>query len=103
MWCTGSTEVTSLFVRGGNSTANEVLIDGVPAVDVGGTFDLGTVSTTGLAGVEIYRGPNSALYGTDAGASVVNLETPRGTATKPVIDYSGATWEIFIRTATRLR
>ncbi len=81
--------VTSLFVRGGNSTANEVLIDGVPAVDVGGTFDLGTVSTTGLAGVEIYRGPNSALYGTDAGASVVNLETPRGTATKPVIDYSG--------------
>ena len=81
--------VTSLFVRGGNSTANEVLIDGIPAVDVGGTFDFGTVSTTGLAGLEIYRGPNSALYGTDAGASVVNLETPRGTATKPVLEYSG--------------
>jgi vitamin B12 transporter len=81
--------VTSLFVRGGNSTANAVLIDGIPAVDVGGTFDFGTVSTTGLAGLEIYRGPNSALYGTDAGASVINLETPRGTATRPVIDYSG--------------
>ena len=81
--------VTSLFVRGGNSTANEVLIDGIPTIDVGGTFDFGTVSTTGLAGLEIYRGPNSALYGTDAGASVVNLETPRGTATRPVIDYSG--------------
>ena len=81
--------VTSLFVRGGSSTANEVLIDGIPAIDVGGTFDFGTVSTTGLAGLEIYRGPNSALYGTDAAASVVNLETPRGTATRPVIDYSG--------------
>ncbi|HEY5056066.1 MAG TPA: TonB-dependent receptor [Acidobacteriaceae bacterium] len=81
--------VTSLFVRGGNSTANEVLVDGIPAVDVGGTFDFGTVSTTGLAGLEIYRGPNSALYGTDAGASVVNLQTPRGTATRPVIEYSG--------------
>jgi len=81
--------VTSLFVRGGNSTANEVLIDGMPAVDVGGTFDFGTVSTTGLAGLEVYRGPNSALYGTDAGASVVNLRTPRGTTAKPVIDYSG--------------
>src|SRR6185437_5806353 len=81
--------VTSLFVRGGSSTANEVVIDGIPAVDVGGTFDFGTVSTTGLAGLEIYRGPNSALYGTDAGASVVNLETPRGTSTRPVINYSG--------------
>src|SRR5665213_393761 len=81
--------VTSLFVRGGNSTANEVLVDGIPAVDVGGTFDFGTVSTTGLAGLEIYRGPNSALYGTDAGASVVNLTTPRGTTTRPVINYSG--------------
>ena len=40
--------VTSLFVRGGNSTANKVLIDGVPANDVGGIFDFGTVSSTGL-------------------------------------------------------
>lgn len=81
--------VTSLFVRGGNSTANEVLIDGIPAMDVGGTFDFGTVSATALSGLEVYRGPNSALYGTDAGASVVNLETPRGTSYKPALDYSG--------------
>jgi vitamin B12 transporter len=81
--------VTSLFVRGGNSAANQVLIDGIPADDVGGTFDFGTVSTTGLAGMELYRGPNSALYGADAGASVVNLATPRGSSTKPVVNYSG--------------
>jgi iron complex outermembrane receptor protein/vitamin B12 transporter len=81
--------VTSLFVRGGNSTANEVLIDGIPADDVGGTFDFGTVSSTGLAGLEVYRGPNSALYGTDAGASVVSLKTPQGKGTKPELNYSG--------------
>ncbi len=81
--------VTSLFVRGGNSTANEVLIDGIPANDVGGTFDFGTVSSTGVAGMELYRGPNSALYGTDAGASVVSLETPRGSSIRPVFNYSG--------------
>ena len=81
--------VTSLFVRGGNSTANKVLIDGVPANDVGGTFDFGNVSSTGLAGLEMYRGGNSALYGTDAEASVVNLSTPRGSSTRPVLDYSG--------------
>ena len=81
--------LTSLFVRGGNSTANQVLIDGISADDVGGTFDFGTISTTGLAGLELYRGPNSALFGTDAGASVLNLETPRGSATRPVVNYSG--------------
>jgi iron complex outermembrane receptor protein/vitamin B12 transporter len=81
--------LTSLFVRGGNSTANQVLIDGIPAEDVGGIFDYGTVSSTGLAGMELYRGPNSALWGTDAGASVVNLETSRGTGIKPALNYSG--------------
>jgi iron complex outermembrane receptor protein/vitamin B12 transporter len=81
--------LTSLFVRGGNSDANKVLVDGVPANDVGGTFDFGTVASTGLSGLEVYRGPNSALYGTDAGASVVSLETPQGTSIKPVVNYSG--------------
>jgi iron complex outermembrane receptor protein/vitamin B12 transporter len=42
-----------------------------------------------MAGMELYRGPNSALWGTDAGASVVNLETPRGTGIKTALNYSG--------------
>lgn len=80
---------TSLFVRGGNSTANKVLIDGIPAEDVGGVFDFGNVSSTGLSGLEFYRGPNSVLYGSDAGASVVSLNTPRGSSLRPVLNYSG--------------
>ncbi len=81
--------VTSLFVRGGNSTANLVLVDGIPADDVGGVFDFGTVSSTAIGHIEMYRGPNSALYGTDAGASVITLNTPRGTTLRPVLNYSG--------------
>jgi len=81
--------VTSLFVRGGNSTANKVLIDGIPAEDVGGTFDFGTVAQTAVASVETYRGPNSVLYGSDAGASVVSLSTPRGDAIRPTLVYTG--------------
>jgi vitamin B12 transporter len=80
---------SSLFVRGGNSTANKVLIDGIPSEDVGGVFDFGNVSSTALTGIELYRGPNSALYGSNAGASVVNLETPRGSSLRPVLNYSG--------------
>lgn len=87
--------LASLFVRGGNSDSNKVLIDGIPAEDVGGSFDFGTVSSTGLAGpgagtaIELYRGPNSALYGSDSLASVVNLSTPRGTTLRPILNYSG--------------
>ena len=88
--------LTSLFVRGGNSDANKVLIDGIPAEDVGGVFDYGTVSSTGIGStnsqgtaIELYRGPNSVLYGSDAAASVVALTTTRGTSLRPVLNYSG--------------
>ncbi len=80
---------TSLFMRGGNSTANLVLIDGVPADDVGGTFDYGTVSSTGIGRMELYRGPDSATYGTDASAGVVTISTPKGDTLRPVLTYSG--------------
>ena len=87
---------TSLFVRGGNSDANKVLIDGIPAEDVGGRFDFGTVSTTGIgplppseSSIEMYRGADSALYGSDAAASAVSFATPRGTGLRPTLNYSG--------------
>jgi vitamin B12 transporter len=82
--------VTSLFVRGGNSDANKVLIDGIPAEDVGGRFDFGTVSSSGLTGVEIYRGPDSVLYGSDAASSTIAFSTPRGSDLKPVVNYTGS-------------
>src|SRR5262249_40629569 len=53
--------VASLFVRGGNSNFNKVLIDGVPANDIGGGFDFSTVSTTGVDHVEVLRESNSML------------------------------------------
>lgn len=81
--------VTSLFMRGGNSTANLVTIDGMPADDVGGIFDFGTVSSAAVSKIEVVRGPDSAMYGTDAGAGVINIETPRGTTLKPVLNYMG--------------
>ena len=64
---------SSLFVRGGDSDDNLVLIDGVNAGDLGGRFDFGTLSTTGLERTEVYRGPNSSLYGADAESSVVSV------------------------------
>jgi vitamin B12 transporter len=81
--------VTSLFLRGGSSTANEVLIDGIPADDVGGTFDFGTVTATAIGQIDVVRGPDSAMYGTDAGAGVVAIDTPRGSTLEPLFTYTG--------------
>jgi iron complex outermembrane receptor protein/vitamin B12 transporter len=81
--------LTSLFVRGGTSTANRVVLDGVPIENIGGVFDYSTLSTTGIKNFEIYRGANSTLYGSDAAAGVVNLETPRGTTSFPSLLYEG--------------
>jgi vitamin B12 transporter len=79
---------TSLFVRGGQSDFNKVLIDGIPANDIGGAFDFADLSSTAVGEVEILRGPNSVLYGPDAIASVVNITTPRGTTIEPEFNYS---------------
>jgi len=81
--------VASIFVRGGNSDANKFLLDGVPAEDIGGVFDLSGVSTTGVAAVEAFRGSNSVLYGSDAAAGVFSLTTPRGSTPTPSFFYQG--------------
>ncbi|RRA49394.1 TonB-dependent receptor domain-containing protein [Acidipila sp. EB88] len=81
--------VTSLFIRGGNSDDNKILLDGVPMNDVGGTFDFANVATTGIASAEAYRGSDSVVYGTDAGAGVVAFTTPRGSTPFPSLFYEG--------------
>lgn len=80
---------TSLWVRGGNSDANKVLLDGVSVDDLGGQFDFGSFSTTGIERAEVYRGTNSSLYGADAGSGVVSLTTPHGTTSFPSLMFDG--------------
>jgi iron complex outermembrane receptor protein/vitamin B12 transporter len=81
--------VTSLFVRGGDSTSNKVLVDGVDAGDLGGGFDFGSLSTTALEKAEVYRGPDSNLYGADAASGVVSMTTPHGTTSFPSLLFHG--------------
>ena len=74
---------TSLFVRGGASNFTKVLIDGVPANDIGGAFDFADLTTTGVDRVEVLRGSNSVLYGSDALTGVINITTTRGHSRTP--------------------
>jgi iron complex outermembrane receptor protein/vitamin B12 transporter len=81
--------VTSLFIRGGNSNASKILLDGVDAGDMGNGFDFGPLSTTAIERAEVYRGPDSNLYGAGAGSGVVSLTTPRGTTSFPSFMFQG--------------
>ncbi len=92
--------VTSVFVRGGDSDYNKVLLDGVPLNLAGGAFDFSTLTTSNLERVEVVRSAESALFGSDAMTSVIQLFTRRGsTETKrPHFSFSGeggknSTWQ----------
>ncbi len=80
---------TGLSIRGGNTNANKVLIDGVPADDIGGAVEFGNIDTVGIDKIEVLREPNSALFGSDALAGVVSLTTARGSTLLPLLTYSG--------------
>lgn len=78
---------TQLYIRGGNSDANKILVDGIPLNDIGGNVEFASVATTGIAQIEVLRGPNSALYGSDALAGVVSMSTARGITALPQLTY----------------
>ncbi len=83
---TGGT--TSLFIRGGQDNYNKVLLDGVPVNDVGGEVNFANLATIGIAQIEVLRQPNSALYGSDALAGVVQFTTSRGSTPLPLFTYA---------------
>ena len=79
---------TSLFIRGGESDSNKILIDGIPINDIGGSFDFAQLANNGIENVEVLRGANSVLYGSDALSGVVNITSARGTTPLPEVQYS---------------
>ena len=69
--------LTSVRVRGAEGNHVLTLIDGIEAADpFQGEYDYGQLLSDDIARVEILRGPQSALYGSDAIAGVVNYITP---------------------------
>ena len=92
----GPGTLTSLFVRGGESDYNKILLDGIPLNEPGGTFYLNNLTTENLDRIEIVRGAYSSLFGSDAMASVIQLFTRRadGTARRPrgTVQIDGGTY-----------
>jgi vitamin B12 transporter len=79
--------LSSLFVRGGDSTYNKVIVDGVVINEPGGTFDFGTLPFAQVDRVEFVRGAQSTLYGTDAMTSVVQTWSRSGSTRLPELRF----------------
>jgi outer membrane cobalamin receptor len=79
----------SMFSRGGESDYNLVLVDGVRMNANGGGFDFGRINADEIERVEVVRGAQSSLWGSDAMGAVVQVITKRaGAADRPAVSGS---------------
>jgi outer membrane cobalamin receptor len=79
--------LSSLFVRGGESRYNKVIVDGVAVNDPGGTLNFATLPLFEADRLEFSRGAQSALYGSDAITSVVQVWSRTGTTPVPELRF----------------
>lgn len=72
--------VSTVRLRGAESGQTLILIDGVKVNDLSapaGEFNFANLTTDGIERIEILRGPQSTLYGSDAIGGVINIITKR--------------------------
>jgi len=93
----GLGKTTSIRIRGASPNQVQVLVDGMrvksPTL---GTADLAEVSLDAVERIEIVRGPQSGLYGSDAIGGVVNIITRKGQGPpRGFLHLEGGSYETF--------
>ena len=79
--------VQTVFMRGAGAGRTLILMDGVPVNDpsqINNDFDLNFFSINDVERIEVCKGAQSTLYGSDAIAGVINIITTKANITKPV-------------------
>ncbi len=74
---------TSVFIRGAKSEQTLVIIDGIEVNDLStpdGGYDFAHLMANNIERIEILRGSQSALWGSDAMGGVINIITKKGQA-----------------------
>lgn len=95
---------TSVFMRGTNLNHTKVFVDGIDVSDPSSpnaSFDFAQFLTQDIAQVEILRGPQSGLYGSDAIGGVINIVTRNGTGpTRLQGSLEGGSFDTFNQTGS---
>ncbi len=95
----------SVYLRGAGAANTLILVDGMPANDasgISGEFDLNQFSIDQVERIEILKGAQSVLYGSDAVAGVINIITKKQTGYKKMkinASAAGGTYGTFKGTA----
>ncbi len=79
--------VQTIFTRGASGGRTLVLLDGIPVNDpsfINNDLDLNLFATNSIERIEICRGAQSTLYGSDAIAGVINIITTSKDISKPL-------------------
>ncbi len=71
-------QLTSLFMRGGESDYTRIQIDGITVNEPGGSYNLAALSNAAIERIEVVRGPQSALSGSDAMSGTIQIFTQQG-------------------------
>jgi len=90
--------LTSVFIRGANTHQTLFVVDGVRMNDRSATYNnfLGSAELTGLDRVEVFRGPQSPLYGSSAMGGVILLNTAHGCGTPSgTVAATGGSFDTF--------
>ena len=73
--------LTAIYMRGTNANHIKVLVDGIDVGDptsTDGSFDFSRFLTQDIQTIEVLRGPQSGLYGSEAIGGVINITTKSG-------------------------
>jgi vitamin B12 transporter len=94
---------TAVFMRGTNSNHVKVIVDGIDIGDPStpnGAFDFAHLLTGDVERIEILRGPQSGLYGSDAIGGVISITTKKGEGPpKATASLEGGSFGTFNQTA----
>ena len=96
---------TSIFLRGGNSAQTLVLVDGVRINDPSspnGAFDFGALQTGNFERIEVLRGANSVIWGSQAIGGVINLTSLSPTETLAIRAVAEAGQANSVRTSANI-
>jgi vitamin B12 transporter len=96
----GPGQLTNVFIRGAEAGESLTLIDGIRINDPStpdGSPIFGDLLVNNINRIEVLRGPQSTLYGSDAIGGVVNIITQRG-GSQPfaaTLDAQGGTYDTY--------